>query len=418
MTFAFHPVADIFPMMSATEFDALKADIAANGQLEPIWLHTDGSILDGRNRYLACCDLDLNPITHTYAGPLDTASLVQFVVSLNLKRRHLDSGQKAFIALEVERVLAEAARERQFTAGEYGHLGGRGKTLDQKTDQGFERAPQAAAQAAMIVGTNRQYVSDAKRITEHAPDLAQAVKNGDIKLPDAKRALKKRVTEERRQAVREIIDTIPVVESEPGPSSNTISRCRIEDLHLPAASVDMIFTDPPYHDEYIELYAKLTDLADHVLKPGGYVMAYVGKMFLPDVIRLMSTKLEYVSIFAVFQPFSKSRIMKHNIFENWRPIIAFKKPGRTETKEWVQDVVRGNRDKDHHDWQQDSEAPMQYIAAYTEPGDIVLDPFCGGGTTPAACKELGRFFLAFDADSEAVKTTIWRLNGNTSIPQS
>jgi hypothetical protein len=45
----FHPVANIFPMMSAEEFEALKADILANGLREDIWLHNNQTI-DGRNR--------------------------------------------------------------------------------------------------------------------------------------------------------------------------------------------------------------------------------------------------------------------------------------------------------------------------------------------------------------------------------
>lgn len=194
MTFIFHPIADIFPMMNATELDVLKADIAASEQREPIWLHPDGSILDGRNRYLACLDLGLKPVTRTYDGPLDTPSLVQFVVSLNLKRRHLDSGQRAFVALEVERMLAEAARERMATSGPglYG-----GKPPNQRFDYPVENTGMAAEQAAIIVGTNRQYVSDAKRISEQAPDLAAAVKSGDMKITEARRQLQRRtITEE------------------------------------------------------------------------------------------------------------------------------------------------------------------------------------------------------------------------------
>lgn len=194
---------------------------------------------------------------------------------------------------------------------------------------------------------------------------------------------------------------------------NSISVASIHDLCLPQESVDMVFTDPPYHDEYVDLYERLGRVAAQALKPGGYCLAYAGKMFIPDLIALLARHLEYVSIFAVFQPFSQSRIMKHNIFENWRPILVFKKPGDTAVKEWAQDVVRGTRDKSHHEWQQDSEAPLQYIAAYTKPGDVVLDPFVGGGTTPWACKKLGRYYVAFDVSEEAIKLSMERVaNGD------
>ena len=54
MILKFHEVADIFSMMEGAELQRLADDIKANRQREPIWLHPDGSILDGRNRYRAC----------------------------------------------------------------------------------------------------------------------------------------------------------------------------------------------------------------------------------------------------------------------------------------------------------------------------------------------------------------------------
>ncbi len=34
----------------------------------------------------------------------------------------------------------------------------------------------------------------------------------------------------------------------------------------------------------------------------------------------------------------------------------------------------------------------------TEPGQLVVDPFCGGGQIPAACKAIGRRWLAMEKE--------------------
>ena len=51
-----HPVAEIIPEMSSQQFDQLVADIRQNGLREPVLLHPDGSIIDGRHRYRACLE--------------------------------------------------------------------------------------------------------------------------------------------------------------------------------------------------------------------------------------------------------------------------------------------------------------------------------------------------------------------------
>ncbi len=46
--------------------------------------------------------------------------------------------------------------------------------------------------------------------------------------------------------------------------------------------------------------------------------------------------------------------------------------------------------------------PKWFIKLFTKPGDIVLDPFVGSGTTALAAIELGRSFVGIDINSEYV----------------
>lgn len=228
-----HPVADLFPMMSAEEYTALVADIREHGQREPIWLIGE-QILDGRNRYRACLELERTPLWRHYAGPVDTATLIKFVLSLNLQRRHLSSSQKATLALDVEALLAEEAKERQRAAGVaraetprnddgtfsqvvqiFAQPGLSDDTPDTDDDLPFDPQPdheasKARTQAAAIVGTNRQYVSDAKAIKAAAPDLFDAVRAGDLTIPKAKQEVKKRQAQERARAVEDANTVLPI----------------------------------------------------------------------------------------------------------------------------------------------------------------------------------------------------------------
>jgi len=165
-------------MMGAEEYQQLKTDIAANGLREAIWLHpVDGSIIDGRNRYNACLDVGVEPKYRTWDGK---GSLVQFVVSLNLYRRHLTSLQCAGVALDILPLLEAEAKERQIAGALATNTG------SQKIDYPEEEKGKATEQAAAMVNTNRQYVSDMKRYRDQEPALFEAAKTGRVNGNQAK----------------------------------------------------------------------------------------------------------------------------------------------------------------------------------------------------------------------------------------
>ena len=91
-----HPLANLFPMFDQPDLERLADDICTFGQREPI-IVLDGQVLDGRNRQAACIFADIEPIYQDYAGddPLN------FVLSLNLHRRHLTESQRAMVAAKI-----------------------------------------------------------------------------------------------------------------------------------------------------------------------------------------------------------------------------------------------------------------------------------------------------------------------------
>ncbi len=154
----FHPVANAFPLLVGHQFHQLVLDIGADGLREPITLHPDGSILDGRNRYRACLQAKVEPKFVEWDGQ---GSEQAFVISKNLMRRHLTAGQRAMVAAKF---------------ADFGHGGDRSKG-----PAGTLKISEAAA--ALNVG--ERSVKRAKSIRKYGgEELVEAVETGAMSVSE------------------------------------------------------------------------------------------------------------------------------------------------------------------------------------------------------------------------------------------
>ena len=155
----FHDVAGVFPLMGGPDFDALVADIREHGLREPIWLHRAGSIIDGRNRYRACIEAGRELKTQTFIGPDE--GLLGFVVSMNLRRRHLNESQRAMVAAKLANLRDGQRADR---------IGG---SIDLPT-------------AAEILNVSEPSVKRARVVQDYGtPELIDACEQGEIAVSDA-----------------------------------------------------------------------------------------------------------------------------------------------------------------------------------------------------------------------------------------
>lgn len=95
-TFRLHPLARLWPLMTAAEYLALKDAIRrADGNRDPILIMPEDEVLDGRHRLAACIDNGLEPKLEVCE---DAASYLDRVLDANQHRRHLSPSQRAMVA--------------------------------------------------------------------------------------------------------------------------------------------------------------------------------------------------------------------------------------------------------------------------------------------------------------------------------
>lgn len=184
---------------------------------------------------------------------------------------------------------------------------------------------------------------------------------------------------------------------------------------MPDNSIDLIFTDPPYLKEYLPLYGWLANESARLLKPGGYLFAYGAGEHIPELIKQFSVPgLQYFWLIVLLHNGGYPRVWYKHLMSGYKPVFVYTK-GKPGIAPWQSTVCTDSADKRFHEWGQGTGMALKTIELLTKPGDIVFDPFCGSGTVPAVCRQLGRHHIAFEIDPATAHNAQHRID-NTQPP--
>jgi adenine-specific DNA-methyltransferase len=179
---------------------------------------------------------------------------------------------------------------------------------------------------------------------------------------------------------------------------------------MPSESVDMILTDPPYGVQYEDRNGRRVADDDRddwlapaftqmyrVLKPNRFLVSFYGWNKVDAFFAAWKG--------AGFRPvghlvFAKRYASKEQFVAYTHEsayLLAKGKPEKPQTM--LRDVLEwrytGN---ERHPTEKPVWAMMLLVDAFSHPGQIVLDPSVGSGTTAVAAKQLGRRYIGIDIE--------------------
>lgn len=102
---------------------------------------------------------------------------------------------------------------------------------------------------------------------------------------------------------------------------------------------------------------------------------------------------------------------------SWNPDVKkedYLKKGKKLEDYWtdIPSLCRNEKEKLHYSTQKPLALMKRIIETFSNPGDLVMDPFCGSGSFLDAANKLGRSCIGFDISNKAIEVSKKRLGIN------
>lgn len=229
---------------------------------------------------------------------------------------------------------------------------------------------------------------------------------------------------------------------------------------IKSESIDLIIADPPYNlgknygnnhdligfDDYLSFSNEWLKEASRILKPNGSIYAFMGVRFISYIYDILDRKLDLffnswicwhytqgIGKRLGFSPrhddilfFTKSENFTFNLDDVRIPQKFYRERnnmrGANPGDVWAFSHVHYcNSNRQNHPTQKPEGLIERMVLASSNPGDTILDPFAGSGTTLRVCQQLNRNCIGFEINPEYVEMINERLskpfNGFDSVDE-
>ena len=447
----------------ADDIEDLLESIERKGVLEPLVIKPDGTILSGHRRFRAARQLvregriqsDVVPCRVVNVG--DETEEKGLIIQFNRQRKKTFS-QTMKEARALEAIERERARARQ----QSGLLLGEQRKLPSASgDASGPGRGKTAEAVAREIGASRATYERERKVWDAAeqgdPTAQQLVgklNRGEVTVSEAYQRVRSEEKQREKRAEMDKVRAAPVLLAE----GILLGDCREEMKKLGDGSVALILTDVPFfitaemavhrlvnpmkfdpgllasseelrefdvfgsQEEYFALMREWMTEAVRVLKPGGHLVSFVDRLKITEFAKIgesLGLAVRQPIYWLVSNPVPNAD--KRDFMSAVMSMVWFTKPGEGGGGRPTFNYQLGQHPnyfsapyvpgagKGRHPSQKPVSILKEIIGYLTYPGDVVLDPFMGSGSTLEAARELNRKAIGIEKDEYHYKTARERL---------
>jgi len=405
---------EVFDDLPTDTYEELKADIWLNGIKTPLEITDDYLIVSGHQRYRIAKELDFKTIPCIINSYRSEDEIKERTIKDNLLRRQLNDIEKVKAGLVLEEIEKKRARERQLS------------TLKQFTTvvvnlpQREDEKGKTRVKVAKAIGISpKQYEKGKVVLKKGTAEEIEAIKSEKLSIH---RAYSNIIREEKRREIRDAVKDVNI--------EGLVLGDAIEELRkLPAKSVHLVVTDPPWGVDYIPqrqgkalsfedgkdyalaLLDKVCKELKRVLVDNAHLFIFTGWGNCPEFRAIVSKYFEIRNIL-VWMKNNHTPCDYRKRFANRYEFIIFATQGDRDLNYNVSpDILSFDRVVNpEHGAEKPVELLKYLIGNSSVEGEVVIDPFAGSGSTGVACKELDRNFILIEKEPKWYNLALRRLS--------